>query len=168
MDKEVLDFQKTVINGLKERYLDWNIKAQDNDTCNIILQVTTDDGWYGTINLSNLYEQHHDEELTIDDAIDAAANEFFFNARIVNPVVYEGSCVDYFSLEKIASSEIKARRMEMENIRCVLKYSDWPDNDLDVNASRSILDMSILFYHDNTEIEYLLHPEVTYLSLIHI
>ena len=46
MDKEVLDFQKTVINGLKERYLDWNIKAQDNDTCNIILQVTTDDGWY--------------------------------------------------------------------------------------------------------------------------
>lgn len=69
MDKEVLDFQKTVINGLKERYLDWNIKAQDNDTCNIILQVTTDDGWYGTINLSNLYEQHHDEELTIDDAM---------------------------------------------------------------------------------------------------
>lgn len=165
MDKEVLDFQKTVINGLKERYLDWNIKAQDNDTCNIILQVTTDDGWYGTINLSNLYEQHHDEELTIDDAIDAAANEFFFNARIVCPVVHEGSCVDYFSLEEIASNEIESRRMEMENIRCVLKYSDWPDNDLDVNASKSILDMSILFYHDNTEIEYLLHPEVTYKDL---
>lgn len=165
MDKEVLDFQKTVINGLKERYLDWNIKAQDNDTCNIILQVTTDDGWYGTINLSNLYEQHHDEELTIDDAIDAAANEFFFNARIVCPVVHKGSCVDYFSLEEIASNEIESRRMEMENIRCVLKYSDWPDNDLDVNASKSILDMSILFYHDNTEIEYLLHPEVTYKDL---
>lgn len=165
MDKEVLDFQKTVINGLKERYLDWNIKAQDNDTCNIILQVTTDDGWYGTINLSNLYEQHHDEELTIDDAIDAAANEFFFNARIVCPVVHEGSCVDYFSLEEIASNEIESRRMEMENIRCVLKYSDWSDNDLDVNASKSILDMSILFYHDNTEIEYLLHPEVTYKDL---
>ena len=134
MDKEVLDFQKTVINGLKERYLDWNIKA-------------------------------HDEVLTIDDAIDAAANEFFFNARIVCPVVHEGSCVDYFSLEEIASNEIESRRMEMENIRCVLKYSDWPDNDLDVNASKSILDMSILFYHDNTEIEYLLHPEVTYKDL---
>ena len=39
MDKEVLDFQKTVINGLKENYFDWNIKVQDNDTCNIILQV---------------------------------------------------------------------------------------------------------------------------------
>ena len=88
MDKEVLDFQKTVINGLKERYLDWNIKAQDNDTCNIILQVTTDDGWYGTINLSNLYEQHHDEELTIDDAIDAAANEFIYYGSTTNPFNY--------------------------------------------------------------------------------
>lgn len=36
---------------------------------------------------------------------------------------------------------------------------------MDVNASKSILDMSILFYHDNTEIEYLLHPEVTYKDL---
>lgn len=89
----------------------------------------------------------------------------FFNARIVCPVVHEGSCIDYFSLEEIASNEIESRRMEMENIRCVLKYSDWPDNDLDVNASKSILDMSILFYHDNTEIEYLLHPEVTYKDL---
>lgn len=69
--------------------------------------MTTDDGWYGTINLSNLYEQHHDEELTIDDAIDAAANEFFFNARIVNPVVYEGSCVDYFSLEKLLQVKLR-------------------------------------------------------------
>lgn len=77
MDKEVLDFQKTVINGLKENYFDWNIKVQDNDTCNIILQVITDDGWQGTINLSNLYEQYQDEELTIDEVIDAAANEFF-------------------------------------------------------------------------------------------